>query len=186
MEKYKRWINSKVPGQTSYITSTCLDFAHLLARDEMKTKMTLSILRDCQYYNASLHGFVVMAHHIHLLVTPKSDETMSSLMRNVKRRSAKILIPHLNEFEKKQISMQKGLNRHSFWKEGFRGLPIVTTPIFSQKLHYIHSNPLRANIEQSPEKYFWSSFKQYHIGNVSDEFVLDLPKCIQFYELNSQ
>lgn len=182
MGKYKRWINTNLPGQTCYVTSTCLDFAHLFARNSVKTRMALSILRDCKFYGAKLHAFVIMSHHLHLLVTPKSDETISGLMRNVKRRSANILKPMLTEFEKRQLGGQMGLNHHSFWKEGFRGLPVFTSLVFQQKLNYIHENPVRAEIETYAAAYNWSSAKQYEAGNFVDENLLDLDKCIQFYE----
>ena len=182
MKKNKRWINPKEPGQTCYVTSTCLDFAHLFSRDEMKTKMALSLLRDCEHYGASLHAFVVMTHHIHLLVTPQPNETISTLMRNIKRRSANHLSPYLNEFELSQLTEQDSLNQHSFWKEGFRGLSVITHEVFLQKVNYIHQNPVRSKNVMSSVIYPWSSAKMYYEGHAADEYILDLAQCIGFYE----
>ena len=144
--------------------------------------MALSLLRDCQYYEANLHAFVVMSHHIHFLVTPKPEETISNLMRNLKRRSANLLTPDLNEFEKSQLSDQIGLNQHGFWKEGFRGNPMLTPKVFRQKANYIHQNPVRAGLTELAEQYRWSSAMLYVEGFAIDDYLLDLQKCIQFYE----
>lgn len=148
----------------------------------MKTRMALSLLRDCEYYEANLHAFVVMSHHFHLLVTPKREETISNLMRNLKRRSANLLTPFLNEIEKSQLSDQSGLNQHEFWKEGYRGNPMHTSKVFRQKANYIHQNPVRAGLTELAEQYCWNSARLFVEGFAVDDYLLDLPKCIQFYE----
>ena len=148
----------------------------------MKTHMALSLLRDCEYYEASLHAFVIMSHHIHFLVTPQPNETISNLMRNVKRRSANLLSPCLNDFERSQLDAQCGLNQHEFWKEGFRGNPMLTSNVFQQKANYIHQNPVRAGLTEQAELYPWNSAMMYIRGFAVAEYLLDLPKCISFYE----
>ena len=84
-ERYHRWRNTKEPGQTCFVTTTCLDFAHLFARHEMRTRMVLHFLNDCQRHDARVHAFVVMTHHIHFLVTPNATQTISYLVQQIKR-----------------------------------------------------------------------------------------------------
>ena len=148
----------------------------------MKTQMALALLRDCHYYGANVHAFVIMSNHIHLLLTPGPEETISNLMRNIKRRSTNLLMPFLNDNEKSQLSMQSGLNQHEFWKEGFRGNPMHTSKVFRQKANYVHQNPVRAGLCELPELYHWNSAMLYVKGLAADEYLLDLAKCISFYE----
>lgn len=144
--------------------------------------MVLSLLRDCHYYGANVHAFVIMSNHIHLLVTPGVEETISNLMRNIKRRSTNLPLPLLNDYEKSQLNVQRGLNQHEFWKEGFRGNPMHTSTIFRQKANYIHQNPVRAGLSNQAELYDWSSAMLYTKGFALDDFLLDLPRCISHYD----
>ena len=148
----------------------------------MKTQMALSLLRDCHYYGANVHAFVIMSNHIHLLVTPGPEDTISNLMRNIKRRSTNLLLPFLNDYKKSQLSMQSGLNQHGFWKEGFRGNLMHTSKVFRQKANYVHQNPVRAGLCELAELYHWNSAMLYIKGFAVDEYLLDLAKCISFYE----
>ena len=181
-ERPKRWINTKVPGQFCYVTSTCLDFAHLFHRQEMRTKMAVILLENCQMNRARLHAFVVMSHHLHLLVRPNDDQTISQLMSKVKRQSALTLGPKFNDFERNQLNAQYGLNDHRFWKAGFRGFPIYTEELRLQKLNYIHQNPVRADKVEEAQEYVWSSSHLYALGLFDEDLGLDLQKSIEYYQ----
>ena len=158
MEPRQRyWVNPRTQGQTCYATATCLDFAHLFHRPSMRTKMTISLLENCEINKAHVHSFVVMSHHFHLLVTPREDQTISQLMSKIKRQSALTLGPELNVFERDQLKMQDGLNESRFWKLSFRGLPVFTEKVFSQKSEYIQNNPIWAGLVEDPTNYIWSS-----------------------------
>ena len=144
--------------------------------------MALYILEACKHHQARLHAFVVMSHHIHFLVTPREDQTVSDFMSSFKTHTSKQMTQLLNQFERSQLKQQIGLNRRTFWKASFRGLPIRTQKIFWQKVNYIHQNPVRSGKAQIPEDYRWSSGHLYAAG-LCDEFEgLRLNETIQIYE----
>ena len=123
--------------------------------------MAGSILSDVRFYGAELHAFVVMGHHIHLLLVPPADMTMSMLMDRVKSNAGKRLVPHLSDELRAKLSIQTGLNKRTIWKRSFRGLPVERTKVFDQKANYIHMNPVRAGLCYSPEEFRWSSCWMY-------------------------
>ena len=181
-ERYHRWRNTKEPGQTCFVTTTCLDFAHLFARLEMRTLMALHFPNDCQRHDARVHTFVVMTHHIHFLVTPNATQTISYLVQQIKRRSAKDLRCQLVTQELNQLRQQVGLNDNRFWRDGFRGNPMVAPDVFQQKRHYIHLNPVRSGFVKDPADYIWSSYFLLANEMFDEDNGVDLIKAIQFYE----
>ncbi len=181
-ERSHRWRNTKEHGQTCYVTTTCLDFAHLFARPEMRTRMSLNFLQDCLRYEARVHAFVVMTHHVHFLVTPYESQTISHLVQQIKRRSAKDLREHLSNKELNQLKEQTGLNDHRFWKDGFRGNPMYSPEVFQQKRNYINQNPVRSGFVEEPSEYLWSSLFLLGNGMFDEDEAADLAKAIRFYE----
>lgn len=136
--------------------------------------MTKSLLSDCYHYTARLHAFVVMSHHIHLLVTPSEAASIAQLMQKVKRNAAKLISPMLNAHENQQLQAQNGLNQRNFWMRSFRAVIVETEEIFFQKLNYIHQNPVRANLVEEPAEYPWSSARLYQAELQDGFFGLDL------------
>ncbi len=181
MGAYKHYVNPKEPGVTCFVTATCLDFAHLFHRNELKSQMCLSILDDCIRHQAKLKGFVVMSHHIHLLVRPNPRENISQLMQPLKENAVARIKPLLNDFELNQLAMQHGLSRRTFWKRSFRGNPIHSESVFLQKLHYLQANPIRASKCDLAEDYFWSSAHLRHLGWFDEENAIDLELASEFY-----
>jgi putative transposase len=171
-----------MPGQTCYVTSTCLDFAHLMHRNEMRHRMSKLILKSCLINRAKLHSFVVMSHHIHLLATPNEEQNISQLMRSFKSFSAKDMLPNLNSYELNQLLAQNGLNRRSFWKVSFRGLPVSSQKVFEQKVNYIHQNPVRAKYVEVSSKYPWSSSQLYQLELFNEERTIRLDAAIQHFD----
>ena len=179
---YKHWRNYDEPGKTGYVTCTCLDFAHLLHRNEMKRSMALHILRAFKHHEARLHAFVVMSHHIHFLITPNENQTISEFMSSFKTHTSKEMTPLLNQYELSQLRQQIGLSWRTFWKVSFRGFPINTKDTFWQKVRYIHLNPVGSGKAPVPEDYPWSSGPLYAKGLYHESRGLRIGEPIQFYE----
>lgn len=182
MQEYKRYVNSKQPGQLSFVTTSCLDSAHLFMRPEMRTRMVLSIVRDCVKERAKLYAYVVMSNHIHLVVRPHELMTIAILMQRVKVNSVTRLRKYILPSEQEQLGMQEGLNRHQYWQNSFRGNSLLTTEVIQQKVRYTHLNPIRAGLVDVPEKYLWSSFHVKEKGLVKDDDSLDLAAIRDYYQ----
>ena len=166
------------------MTTTCLDFAHLFKREELRSVVLESLVADAVYYRAHLHAFVVMTHHLHALITPHEDSTISELMKSMKRNITKKVKPLLNEFELSQLKPQAGLNRSTIWKESFRGLEIRTEEVFLQKVGYIHMNPVRGALAEWPSFYCWSSAYWYAQEMQLEGFELDCARILASLRLD--
>lgn len=122
---------------------------------------------------AALYGYVVMPHHIHLLLRLSDSMNASTFMERFKRSSSKEVLPTLTQAEIASFDQQRGLNGNTFWQRSFRAKRIDREGLFLQKLKYIHDNPVRAGYVDKAEDYAWSSARLYLEGRWEWETGLD-------------
>ena len=100
----------------------------------------------------SLHEFVVMPDHLHLLLTPADKTTLEKVMQLVKGGSSH------------DIHRLRG-HRMQIWQPGFHDWTIRDTADCRAKQEYIWLNPVRANLVQHAAD--WS------YGSACGKFLLD-------------
>jgi len=173
-----RWVNSQKEGATVFVTTTCLDFVPAFSRSEMRELAAVSILHDCQHYHATLHAFVVMTHHVHLLLACPQARSISWLMQRIKSNLAKLALPRLDHHEIQLLSRQTGLNQKSLWRPSFRGLEVSSPEAFYQKVRYTHLNPVRAKLVTEADNYRWSSRRFWNQDLWHPDLGLDLDRAL--------
>ena len=102
----------------------------------------LFFLRDKGYYQ--LYSFVIMPEHLHLIILPQNKKTLSQIMHSLKSYTAKKINSLLGRSGK-------------IWQDGFYERIIRNEDDLREKATYIENNPLRKNLVEEPEKYFYSS-----------------------------
>ncbi len=157
MSRQRHWINYGNGGDTVFLTTTILDFVHVFRRNKPRSVMAYTVVDQCRLSRAILHAFVIMPHHIHLLVRLPANRTPRSFMQVLKPRCSVAVYPHLTPAEVAQFEQQTGLNGNSFWQRSFRGFVVETEDVFWQKVEYIHSNPVEAEYASNADEYPWSS-----------------------------
>ena len=105
--------------------------------------------------NVRIHAYVLMPEHFHLLLTIPDVASISSYMRDLKKRTA-------YEYFKRG-----GSDLHRFWEHRFDDVYIYSHDIFITKLNYIHYNPVRAGFSKLPEDWPYSSANYYTNGEKS-------------------
>ena len=94
----------------------------------------------CDY---TLHAWVVMPNHVHLLITPRVDA--SALLHRLKGASAR------------QSDLLLGRTGQPFWQDESYDHLVRNTDEFHRIENYIVQNPVRAGLARSTEEYPWSS-----------------------------
>jgi putative transposase len=100
----------------------------------------------------SLHEFVVMPDHLHLLITPSENTTLEKAIQLIKGGSSH------------QIHQRRG-HRMRIWQSGFHEWSIRDAADYRAKAGYIRMNPVTAHLSERPEEWAYSS--------ASGRFVLD-------------
>lgn len=100
-----------------------------------------------------LYEFVIMLDHIHLLLAPKPTVALERAMQFIKGG-------HSHRFMKETGS------RMEIWQRGLTNHRIRDWTDFEKHRRYIHLNPIRAGLVESPKDYPYSSA---HPGFLVDE-----------------
>ena len=107
------------------------------------------LVRACERYQTTVHAYVLMTNHVHLLMTSALAQgisrTMQFLGSNYVRR--------INEQYERTGTL---------WEGRFRSSPVDTEFYCLACYRYIELNPVRAGIVEAPEDYRWSS----HLENI--------------------
>jgi REP element-mobilizing transposase RayT len=90
-----------------------------------------------------LHAYVVMANHVHMLVTPLMDP--SEFMKALKGATAR------------EANRALGLTGSSFWQKESYDHWVRNADEFQRIWNYIEMNPVKAGIVERPEEFRWSS-----------------------------
>jgi REP element-mobilizing transposase RayT len=167
--RYRHYENTKEPGVTLFVTTTVLDFVHAFHRAEVRDAMVSALAFECKRGGATLYGYVVMPHHIHMVIRLAEKMNGPQFMRVFKKKSGESITKLLGEDELRQFDQQRGLNGNTFWQRSFRSLLIESRDVFWQKMNYIHLNPVRAGHVEQAEDYRWSSARLVMEGKMSDE-----------------
>jgi putative transposase len=98
--------------------------------------------RDRGFYK--LHAFVLMPDHLHILLTPSSDNSLEKVMQMIKGGSSFRI--------KKQL-----LYQFPVWHQGFHDRWMRDEDEYLARLHYVLQNPVVAKLASQPAEYPWSS-----------------------------
>jgi len=96
-------------------------------------------------HGCSIHAYVLMTNHIHLLVTPDSKYGVSLMMKNLNQR----YVQYVN-----RVYDRSG----TLWGGRFKSCLTKTDSYALACYRYIELNPVRANMVEHPMNYPWSSY----------------------------
>jgi len=110
---------------------------------------------------------VVMPEHFHLLISePKSRSVAPSLVmqvlkQRVSRRCRK------KAKTRKQIGFWPGDPVPALWQRRYYDFNVYSQGKYVEKLRYMHRNPVKRRLVESPELWRWSSFRHYGFAEPS-------------------
>jgi putative transposase len=144
-----------------FITASCYRRLPLLGSPRCRDRF-LSILEQVrQRYRFVVVGYVVMPEHIHLLMTEPEVGTPSTIMQVVKQRTAHALLPKRKRKDPRQGELFGERPRRAFWQARFYDFNVWSTRKRVEKLRYMHRNPVKRKLVESPEQWCWSSHRSY-------------------------
>ena len=101
--------------------------------------------------SCSLHAYVLMTNHFHLLLSPPSGEALSRLMQSIGRRYVRYFNAEYNR-------------SGTLWEGRFKSSVIDSEAYLLTCYRYIEENPVRAGLVEIPEDYRWSSYHHNALG----------------------
>jgi REP-associated tyrosine transposase len=99
----------------------------------------------------SLHAWVFMTNHVHLLASPYKIDGVSNMMQSVGRR----YVRYFNREYRRSGTL---------WEGRFKSSLVQEEVYLLQCQRYIELNPVRAGMVEDPAEYVWSSYQCHALG----------------------
>jgi putative transposase len=115
--------------------------------------------RAASAYSVSVHAYVLMPNHVHLLATPGVEGGISRMMQYLGRQ----YVQYVNRTYDRCGTL---------WERRFLASLVDTEGCLLSIYRYIESNPVRAGLVAAPEQYRWSSAKN-HLAPAEATFLVD-------------
>ena len=159
-----------LPGQAHYLTFSCFKSQPFLNKDRSRLWFIDALKNARTKHGFELWAWVIMPEHVHLLVLPKNDVTISKILNAIKlsvgKTASNWVQDHAPDFLPKMIDIQpNGKIAFRFWQRGGGyDRNICSVDEVYEKIHYIHKNPVRRGLVNHPEDWLWSSFRAHEKG----------------------
>jgi putative transposase len=129
--------------------------------ERLSRKIMLLVLEDAkEKYGFKLHNFCIMPTHIHLLITPTNDASLSRIIQWIKTQFTKIW---------------NGIHNSSnhLWGERFFSRVMKDSSEYLSAHDYIDQNPVKAGLADSPAN--WEASGAFYIAHDIGDLVDNLP-----------
>jgi putative transposase len=147
-------------GDLHFITASCYERRPLLAPAD-RCHLFLEVLEHMRRrYRFAVLGYVVMPEHFHLLVSEPQRETLSTVIQALKFGYSRRLLSPGCGLQTAEYSSEP----RRIWQARFYDFNVWTERKRIEKLRYMHRNPVKRGLVDSPEKWRWSSFRFYLYG----------------------
>ena len=135
---------------------------HSIFDGDADYRRMLDLLRDnAARFGVTVHSYVLMGNHFHLLVTPQTADALPQMMQSVGRS----YVRYFNDLHGRTGTL---------WEGRYKSTLIQTQRYLLACMAYIDLNPVRAGLSNDVADYEWSSYKHY-IGRKIDKLVTPHP-----------
>jgi putative transposase len=130
--------------RTFFISTVTWGRRSILQTDRMAT-LLIDVMRDNVAKNRmSIHEFVIMRDHIHVILTPAADQSLEKCVQFIKGGFS---------FRAKKELQFNG----EIWQDRPMEHRIVDARDYEQHREYLIANPVKAGYVSAPEEWQWSS-----------------------------
>lgn len=106
-------------------------------------------------FGMCVYGYVVMPEHVHLLVSEPEISTLADAMHYLKL-----------SFAKRLRGRQGGKAAGSFWAKRYYDRNVRDAQEFTEKLRYLHRNPVKRGLAKAPADWKWNSFRHHALREI--------------------
>jgi len=140
-----------IPGQPQHVIQRGNNREVIFIADD-DYQFYLEGLQDaCKKYQCDVHAYVLMTNHVHLLMTPHTENGISKVMQSLGRR----YVQYFNYTYERTGTL---------WEGRYKATLIDSESYLLTCSRYIELNPVRAQMTKHPSEYPWSSYRYNALG----------------------
>lgn len=176
-KKSETELQTDAKQQLEYRTVTCLEWKPVLEDDRMKDIIIDSMSFLCKHNWARIYAFVIMQNHLHMIWKILGEYELQNVQRNFLKFTGQQILKILrneNSPMYDEVVVNAKDRKRQVWERNSLGIPLWSKWIISQKLDYIHNNPVRAGLCEYGYEYEYSSARFYQFGDRRWEFLTRL------------
>ncbi|MBX9792005.1 MAG: transposase [Pirellulales bacterium] len=165
-------------GHLHELTFSCYDRLPLLTNDDWRRRLARSIDAARAECHMQLYAFVFMPEHVHLLVAPVGQGTISKFLARIKQPfskeiKARLAATRAKLFNRLTVVERPGKTCFRFWQEGSGYDRNLYSPrAINTSIEYIHANPVARGLCRKAVDWKWSASHYLEDGCLPDP---DLP-----------
>ncbi len=133
-------------GDFHFLTFSCFHRRAYLGTAEARNLLGAALERVRLRYRFVVAGYVVMPEHVHLLVSEPRKGQLSLAVQALK------------------LSVARRLAERPFWQARYYDFNVHSSEKITEKLRYMHRNPVERGLVAKPEDWAWSSYRHYATG----------------------
>lgn len=141
-----------IPQHLYFVTATITGWKHLFIEATYADILLNSLKWLREHERCFLYAFVLMPSHLHAMVRPRGEHTISTVLQNFGSFTAHRILKQLRRdrrddllafFHKAETHPQK---IHRIWEQ-IEAKNVYTPDFLVEKLEYIHNNPINKGWE---------------------------------------
>jgi putative transposase len=109
----------------------------------------------CEKHGCNIHAYVLMTNHVHLLLTPHEELSLSKALQMLGR----YYVQYFNHCYRRTGTL---------WEGRYKATLIDTEAYLLTCMRYVELNPVRAGMVAHPSEYRWSSFGCNALGQTDN------------------
>ncbi len=140
-----------LPGQPQHVIVRGNNRTNIFKGPEDYQCYLEKLVEACAAHQCDLHAYVLMSNHVHLLMTPKTEQGIGKAMQSLGRS----YVRYFNDRHRRSGTL---------WEGRYRATLIESERYLLTCCRYIELNPVRAGMATHPSKYQWSSYRVNALG----------------------
>ncbi|MBI5707747.1 MAG: transposase [Armatimonadetes bacterium] len=183
MQPGKR-VTINAPGHAHQLTFSCFKRLPILNDDFLRSLFLTHLDEARTRHDFDLWAYVLMPEHVHLLLRPRQREysierIRSAIKGGFAREALAWLKVHKPKVEAKLV-LENGKKR--YWQDGKgHDRNLWTPPAIWSSIRYIHGNPVKRKLAETPLQWEWSSARFYEgftpVAFQVDRCPVEPPNC---------
>lgn len=161
-KRCRRW---NTAGHAHALTFSCYEQLPLLREDRFCRDLVGAIEVARSKHGFDLWAYVFMPEHVHLVIYPRRDDySISRILQSIKQSVSRKAIAFLRTRgprDLQRLATRQQRQPYQFWQKG-GGYDRNITKV--ETVRYIHMNPVRRGLVESPEQWCYSSAAQWSRG----------------------
>jgi len=137
-----------IPGQPQHVIVRGNNRSEIFCADGDYRFYLEKLKEACDKHRCEIHAYVLMTNHVHLLLTPCAENSISKAMQMLGR----YYVQYFNYCYQRSGTL---------WEGRYKAALIDSDSYLLACMRYIEMNPVRAGMVSDPTHYPWSS---YHIN----------------------